>query len=252
MEDGGFDAEVTKMKPYLTKTSTTVDSTAIYSKYFTTRDLAFPKAYTKATLPTTLTSRFGVQYNVDKTQIVGEPIQLSNGVIYIMKKVDVTLQNRLLTTKIEGENNTASTGSRSRLQYRTLQDPLGISYKDVWVVNSGIANFVLSYGAKDLYSTKYQVYWRAINNPQTTTLSQKLIIGGKWDLVGTVNTLNNQIANFGYIVVNPNVYDEVYLGDFTLKQAGKIDLITLWGANSTTNGANTMTLDYLKFVPVIN
>ena len=78
-----------------------------YSSYFTVRDMAFPKAYLPNELPATLTTRFGVTVTIDKTQIVGEPIVLSNGIVYIMKKVDVPLSDRLITTKIEGENNYA-------------------------------------------------------------------------------------------------------------------------------------------------
>jgi hypothetical protein len=250
MEDGGFDSEVDILKPYLTKSN--VDSTATYSSYFTVRDMAFPKAYKSSELPTELPSRFGVNVPVDKSQIVGEPIVLSNGIIYIMKKVDVPLENRLVTTKIEGENNISfnPTDLRSKILYRDKKDPItGFYYNDIMVQNQGVSLFVLNYNAKDLYSTTYQVYWRAINDMQTNVFKQKLIIGTS--IENNVISEANSLKAFAYTDVPVKLYDEVYIGDFTLDQASDIDLISLLSTVTTTNGNNTLTLDYLKFVPVI-
>ena len=46
-------------------------------------------------------------------------------------------------------------------------------------------------------------------------------------------------------------YSEVYLGDYTVSGYGKIHTF-LVSANSTGNGTNTLVLDYIKMVPVIN
>jgi uncharacterized surface protein with fasciclin (FAS1) repeats len=249
MDDAGYTTEVDKLKPYLIKNSTARTDT--YSSYFTVRDMAFPKAYLPNELPTTLTTRFGVTVPIDKTQIVGDPIILSNGIIYRIKKVDVPLKNRLVTTKIEGESTSWFTPStaRSKIVYRDVKDPFGFLFNDIMVKNSGIANFTLNYSATDVYSTTYSVYWRAVNDLQSTVFQQRL-------LIGTVIRNNvifplEAIKDFGYKDVPVKLYDEVYLGDFTMLQAGNIDMISLVGANSTTNGTNTMSLDYLKFVPVV-
>ncbi|MFV8324422.1 fasciclin domain-containing protein [Flavobacterium sp. ZS1P14] len=254
MQDAGYNAEVDKMKPYLIKTSNvpTTDSTAIYSKYFTLRDMAFPKAYKLNELPATLTSRFGVEVPIDKTQIVGEPIQLSNGIVYIMKKVDVRLDKRLVTTKIEGEkNNTYFNGGRNAIYYRDKKDPLNLLFNDVIVQNPGTAMFMLDYDAKDLYSTTYKVYWRAINDFQTNVVQQSLRFAGKYVMDNNGRTVSDVIGTLGPISVQANFYNEVYIGDITLTKARNIDLISLIAANNTTNGNNSLTLDYLKFVPVL-
>ncbi|MFV5694472.1 fasciclin domain-containing protein [Flavobacterium sp. LB3P122] len=254
MQDAGYNAEVDKMKPYLIKTSNvpTTDSTAIYSKYFTLRDMAFPKAYKLNELPATLTSRFGVEVPIDKTQIVGEPIQLSNGIVYIMKKVDVPLAKRLVTTKIEGENNNVGfiNGPRSAIYYRDKKDPLGL-FNDVIVQNPGTAMFMLDYDAKDLYSTTYKVYWRAINDFQTNAVLQSLRFAGKYAIVNGTRTVSEGYGTLGPISVQPNFYEPVYIGEFTLDKARNINLISLIAANTSTNGNNSLTLDYLKFVPVL-
>jgi uncharacterized surface protein with fasciclin (FAS1) repeats len=254
MQDAGYNGEVDKMKPYLIKTSNNpaIDSTAIYSKFFTLRDMAYPKAYKVNELPTTLTSRFGVEVPIDKTQIVGEPIQLSNGVVYIMKKVDVPLAKRLVTTKIEGEKTSGyiNLGS-SAIYYRDKKDPFNFLYNDVIVQNPGKALPTLFYNAKDLYSTTYKVSWRAVNDFQTNALLQSLTFAGKITLVNNVVTLADVIATITPVTVQPNFYDEVLIGEFTLTNARNIDWIALIGANTTTNGNNSLTLDYLKFVPVL-
>jgi hypothetical protein len=46
-------------------------------------------------------------------------------------------------------------------------------------------------------------------------------------------------------------YNEIYLGDYTATGYGKVHTF-LVSAASTTNGANTLVLDYIKMVPVIN
>jgi uncharacterized surface protein with fasciclin (FAS1) repeats len=248
MDDAGYTAEVDKLKPYLIKNSAARTDT--YSSYFTVRDMAFPKAYLPNELPATLTTRFGVTVKIDKTQIVGEPIVLSNGIIYRIKKVDVPLLDRLITTKIEGENNYASS-VRNKVMYRELKDPANnlLFVNDIMVKNSAYTLFQLDYSATDLYSTTYKVYWRAINDVQTTAFLQRLVIG----LVKVNNVLDfaNSLKDFGPVSVPFGVYSEVYLGEFTLAQARDIDRISLVGANSATNGTNTMSLDYLKFVPVV-
>ena len=256
MEDTGYNEEVEKMKPYLIKTSNNpaIDSTAIYAKYFTLRDMAFAKKYELNDLPAKLTSRFGVEFDVDKTQIVGEPVRLSNGVVYIMRKVNVSLTKRLLTTKIEGEKYVSVfNGSRNAIYYRERREPSdpNLLYSDVVVQNPGVPNFMLDYNAKELYSTTYKVYWRAINE-QTNVFTQSLRIVGKFTIAGDGSrTVSDPIRTFSNVSVPIRSYDEVYLGDITLDKARNIDLISLIGANNSTNGSNSLTLDYLKFVPQV-
>lgn len=259
MENEGYNAEVNKMKPYLIKPTDDpeIDLTAIYAKYFTLRDMAFHGKYELDELPATLVSRFGVEVPVDKTQIV-QQIHLSNGIIYIMKKVDVPLSKRLVTTIIEGEKNVSFTnGPRSAIYYRErkyFDSSLNVEvlYSDVAVYGSGTERFMLDYSAKDLYSTTYKVIWRAINE-QTNVFSQSLRFAGGFttstegegrvatDVVGTINPVAIPIRS----------YEEVEIGQITLDEARNLDLISLIAANNTTSGNNSLTLDYLKLVPVL-
>jgi len=247
MEDAGYTTEVDKLKPYLTKNSAA--RTDIFGSYFTVRDMAFPKAYQINELPAVLTTRFGVNVPIDKTQIVSQ-IVLSNGIVYIMKKVDVKLTDRLVTTKIEGESTNLyspyTSSARSKILYRDVKDPSGVLFNDIMVKNPGFSSFTLHYSATDVYSTTYRVYWKAINDLQTAVISQRLMIG----TVYTNGIPTAAIKDFGYKDVAVKFYDEVYIGDFTPTQAGNIDMISLLASATATTGY-TVTLDYLKFVPVV-
>lgn len=247
LENDGFDAEVTKLEPYLTKSNQ--DSTTTYTRYFTARDFAYPRVMSRENLPDTLVSRFGVKVPIDKNNIVRE-VKLSNGIIYVMNALDVPLEKRLLTTKIEGENpiGFSRTDKRANTFYRVKNDANGVLFNDIMVQNHGAPLFGINYNANNLYSTTYKVYWRAINDIQSNVFQQKLTIGGV-RLID--NTILNPIMEFPYIDVPLNIYDEILIGEFTLDQAGSIDLITLIAANSGVNGVNTLSLDYLKLVPVI-
>ncbi|WP_265955562.1 fasciclin domain-containing protein [Galbibacter sp. EGI 63066] len=247
LEDDGYDAEVEKLKPYLIKSNE--DSTTTYTSYFTARDYVFHKAIARENLPDTLESRFGVKVPIDTDNIV-EEVHLSNGVVYVMSTLDVPLETRLLTTQIEGEDPEGFShgDKRGNTYYREKEDLNGILFYDIMVQNHGEPEFAIYYNTRDLYSTTYEVYWRAINDIQENTFEQRLRFGGTFDLEGEVV---DPIATLDYTDVGPDVYDEIFIGEFTLEESGDLDLISLIAANTGSNGDNTLTLDYLKLVPVI-
>jgi hypothetical protein len=57
-------------------------------------------------------------------------------------------------------------------------------------------------------------------------------------------------TNFATISIAPRIYSETYLGDYIQTTYGTLDMF-LTAGNSTTTGANTLTLDYIKLVPDI-
>lgn len=253
MKDSGYDTEVNKLKPYTIKVSNDIekDSTAIYGSYYTVRDLAFAKKYKKADLPETLTSRFGVEVPIDQTKIVSE-IHLSNGVVYVMDQVNIPLENRLLTKMIEGEKTSGYFNFlRTALSYRNKKDPSDVLFNDVMVQDPKGPKPTIVYISKEFYSTTYKVYWRAINDVQTNVFQQQLRISGSSKLVAGVPTPVDNYVTFPYTNVELKNYEEVYLGEFTLDKARDLNFIELIGANTSTNGNNSLSLDYLKFVPVL-
>lgn len=249
LEDGSFVTETERLRPYMNRISE--DSTTTYTNYFTVRDLAFHKAITRENLPDTLVSKFGVKVPLNEATIA-EEIQLSNGVVYVMGELEIPLETRLLTSTIQGEEpfQFSQGDKRSNTFYREKEDPNGIVFNDIMVQNHRINRFTIYYGVSNLYTTTYKVYWRAINDIQTNTFQQRVNIGG---FISEVDgSLNEPFAELPYTNVEPNVYEEVFVGEFelTVKGSGQT-LVSLMAANSTSDGVNTLSLDYLKLVPVI-
>ncbi|UKM63840.1 fasciclin domain-containing protein [Flavobacteriaceae bacterium GSB9] len=248
LKNSAFNDEVEKLKPYQIKTTVDSDSTAIYASYFATRDLAFHKAVARENLPDTLVSSFGVKVPINQDDIA-EEIILSNGIVYVMDAMDIPLETRLLTTHIEGEEPIGfSENVRSSTFYREKEDPDGVFFNDIMVQNHGVPQLAVNYNiGRNVYSTTYEVYWRAINDVQGNDFNQSLRVGGTFD--PTEGAVINPIAELE-TEVERSVYEDVYVGEFTLEEA-RAYMLSVVAANTGSNGQNTITLDYLKLVPLI-
>ena len=249
LDNESFSEETDRLRPYMNWPSE--DTTTVYTNYFTTRDLAFHKAIARENLPDTLVSRFGVKVPLTEATIA-EEIQLSNGVVYVMSKLEVPLETRLLTTTIQGENpfGFSQSDKRANTFYREKADPQGNVFFDIMVQNHRVPRFTIYYTASNLYTTTYKVYWRAINDIQTNTFQQRVSFGGF--ISPTDGSLQQPFAELPYTNVEPNTYEEVYIGEFFIDRQGRSALlVALQAANSAADGVNTLTLDYLKLVPVI-
>lgn len=248
MQNSAFDTETNKLLPYFVRPG--ADTTQFLAKHYTMRDLIFDGEYKQSELPDTLVSKFGVKVGINRASIV-ERVSLSNGVIYVMSDLSVNLQQRLVTSVIEGENPRVFIpgDKRGNIYYRKKIDPFNVLFHDLMVQNHGIPLFEVGYTTPVLFSTKYKVYWRAINDIQTNVFQQRLMVGGIKDSNGT---LISSIAFYPYTNVNVANYNEVYLGEFTLNTAGNVPLALIAANNnSTSSGVNTLSLDYVKLVPVI-
>lgn len=248
MQNSAFETEASKLLPYFTRSG--VDTTHFLAKHYTIRDLIFNGEYKQSELPDTLVSKFGVKVGINPTNIV-ERVSLSNGVIYIMRDLSVNLKERLVTSVVEGEQPRVFIpgDKRGNIYYREKIDPFNVLFHDLMVQNHGIPLFEVGYITPVLYSTKYKVYWRAVNDIQTNVFQQRLMVGGVKDAKGAVIS---SIAFYPYTNVNIANYNEVYLGEFSLNIAGNIPLALIAAnSNSTSSGVNTLSLDYVKLVPII-
>jgi hypothetical protein len=205
-----------------------------------------------ANLPDTLISKFGVKVPINRGNIV-QTIKSSNGLIHIVSSMNVNLVHRIVTTRIEGENprQFIPGDKRGNIFYRQRLDNNGIEFKDLMVQNHAISQFLVGYTTPILYSTQYRVLWRAINDIQTNTFDQKLLVG----LVSQATAgglYTGSIMSFPYTTVNVRNYNEVELsGTFTLTNAGAVPLTLVGQNNNATAGTNTLSLDYIKLVPII-
>lgn len=237
LADGAWDAEIAKYKPYCN--GSTADSTTLLTSWTVVKDLARDTVYRDAELPDTILSKFNVKVPVGKLNII-QTIKTSNGNIYVMSKADVKPSDKLKPYVIETENwRTMSAEKRGNMYIRDRVNTLtGKMFRDVLANGHGTALFNLGYRITDVYSTKYRAYWVAVNDVITNTFTQKVGIG---EATATL---------LPYVNVAPNVYSEVYLGEFTLANYQSVLNIYLTAANSTSATANVLVCDYIRLEPV--
>ena len=231
-----WDQEVNKFSPFFQ--TSTPDSTTMTASWNVVKDFAVDTVYDPATIPDTIFSKSGTKVGIDKTAIV-TTVKTSNGVIYIMNKLDVQPLHKFKTYLIQAENYTATSNDRRNNTYfRDRFNPVsGKDFRDVLVLNHGVALFNIRYEITEMPKLKYKAYWVALNDFQTATFTQKLGIG-------TATS-----ATFNYTTVALNDFNEVYIGEFTTPRYWPKYDIFLTAANSTTAAANPLVCDYIKLVP---
>jgi len=238
LTDNAWDAEVTKYLPYFNTSST--DSTTKAASWHIVSDFAVEGVLDPSTIPDTILSKFNTKVPVTRTEIV-RTHKTSNGIVYIMSKIDVQPSSKFKTIVIQGENYTGTSADRRNNTY--FRDRFNIvtgqNFRDVLVLNHGLALFNIRYAINEVPSIRYKAYWVALNDFQTVTFTQKLGIG-----TATSTT-------FGYTTVGLMNYNEVYIGEFLMPGYRPVFNIYLTAANSTTNTANPLVGDYIKLVPVL-
>jgi uncharacterized surface protein with fasciclin (FAS1) repeats len=234
--DTAFNSELTKFNPFFV--TTTADSTKNLASWEIVKDFAFEGVYKPGSGTDTIISKFNVKVPVESSSIL-QTIKTSNGVIYIMKKMDVLKEDKIKGFYIEGENyRTTSLDRRSNTYFRDRYNPVtGKNFRDVLVFNHGVALFNINYRISNVYSMKYKAYWVALNDFQTAGFNQKLAIGSPTS------------ATFSYTAVPVNDYNEVYIGEFTLASFQSYLDLYLVAANSTSSSVNPLVCDYIRLEP---
>lgn len=239
--DTAWDSEVNKYKPFFV-TGTTDSTTKLASNAVVT-DFAVEGVYLPANLPDTIVSKFNTKVGIDKSAIV-QTIKVSNGIVYVMKKLQVLPKHKFRQYVIQGENYDFSRSDKRSVTYlRDKFNPLTNSdFTDVLVFNHDIAQFYLGYRLRNVPAMKFKAYWVALHdniNNNTGTFRQMLGIGTPF------------ATTLPYITVQPNTYSEVYLGEFTINSFMPVLDIHLTADNSTNDDANKITVDYIRLEPVL-
>jgi len=235
LTDAAWDDEVTKFKPYYVVTGNP-DSNTLVTSWNVVKDFAVDTVYNPLSIPDTIVSKFGTKLPVERSAIV-KTIKTSNGIVYIMSKMNVLPASKMKTILIEAENYSfTSHDRRGNTYFRDRINPLtGFDFRDVLVLNHGVALFTLRYDIPEVPSIKYKAYWVAVNDFQTATFTQRL-----------------QMGSFGalpYTTVAVKNYNEIYLGELTAPQYSPVLRMYLVAANSTSNAVNPLVCDYIKLVP---
>ena len=245
LTDAAWNSEVNKFKPFCATVTGNVDSTTNFASWAVVKDLAIEGVYNATAATDTVLSKYKVKVPVERAAIV-QTIKTSNGVIHIMNKVDVQPKHKILPIVIEAENyRTTSHDRRGNTFFRDRVDPVTKrQFRDVNVFNHGVALFNINYRLNDVFGgVRYKAYWVALNDFQTAAFSQKLAFG-----TPTANTFTLQNAN-GYTVVNPNVFNEIYVGETTPAYYMPFLDVYLTAANTTTAATNPIVCDYIRLEP---
>jgi hypothetical protein len=237
LADPTWSAELARFSPYYVTGS--VDSTRRLAGYSIAQDFAIPGSFTANALPDTVVSKFGVKVPISKSAIV-RSIKTSNGFIHILNASTVQFRDKFRSIRIEGELFTSTSADRrSSTFFRDRFNPTtGLDFKDVMFYNHGVALFNVRYVLREVPSTRYRVFWVAVNDFQTAAFSQRLAVG---------SLLN---PTFPSVVVNPNVFTEVLLGEVTLTSHQNTLELFLQAANSTAATVNPLVCDYIRLEPL--
>jgi Fasciclin domain len=232
LTDAAWDAEVAKFKPYYAVTNN-ADSNTLVTSWNVVKEFAVDTVYQPSSIPGVVISEFGTQLPIDRAAIV-KTIKTSNGIVYIMNKMDVQPASKMKTILIEGESYTSTNvDRRGNTYFRDRVNTLtGKDFRDVLVLGHNSSGFNIRYELKEVPSIKYKAYWMAYNDFQTATYTQKLAIG-------TVAS-----ATFPMTNVTALNFNEIYLGEFTMSQYAPLFNIYL-----VANGTNPIVCDYIKLVP---
>ncbi|MCX6239744.1 MAG: fasciclin domain-containing protein [Bacteroidia bacterium] len=253
LTDAAFTAEKAKLSKYFTVNDpikTPARNTFIsdsITNWNIVKDLAFKGDYTLATLPDTLTSNDSIRIHLDKTAIV-QSIKVSNGVVFIMNRIDYKMSRKIKPVIIEGEYYVSNYGNNGTRTTITRRNPnTNVDFREIYYYNTGVSSYWIKY-QPTVYTASYKVYWVAVRDFNTTAVAPAVPVMFSQRLAFGTTAL---LPAFPYKQVDILNYNEVYLGDYTVTSYGKMDTF-LVGAANTTNGQNSLVLDYIKMVPVIN
>lgn len=257
LTDEAFLAEKAKLSIYFTVNDplATPERNAFVTDSITSwtivKDLVLKGDFTIDNLPDTLTSYDSLKVHLDVSAIV-ETHKVSNGVVYVMNRIDYKTSDKIKPVIIEGENYVPYSGVTPAVSYRntsgtrstiTRRNPYtNANFREIYFSGHSTSAYWIHY-LPTVNAVTYKVYWVAVRDFNTT---------------GTI-TYFTQRVTFGtptlialpYKQVEILDYSEVYLGDYTVTSYGELDTF-LVGFTSTNNTLNSLVLDYIKMVPVIN
>jgi hypothetical protein len=179
---------------------------------------------------------------VNKPSIVAS-YKTSNGWVHVMSKVDFTLAYKFPPLVIQGENPTFFAADRTaNTFYRARNSPLtGLNYTDILMQNYNYANYYINYLVKNVNSMRYNAFWVAVNDVQTTPL---------WNQRLAIDSINSATTNLPFVTVAYKNYNEVSLGQITITNYRNLNLFVMGPTTaSTSGGVNSISLDYIKLVP---
>lgn len=229
------------------------------------RDLVINQVYTIDELPDSMTSVTGVKIHLDKSSIV-ETHKLSNGIAYVVNSIGYqVLENKIPTIIIEGEY-LDSLRTPSNPIYRVKKDTAGVRFTDIQtgsITSSPDPLYYFRYKST-AYSTKYEVWIRAVNDILNTSISVKVDFSPtrRYPKMADIP----QLATMGYTEL-PSIlgldleeeedaekyrtaFKEVKLGTYSPEYYGDLYTFLVSSLGATSALPTALSLDYIKLKPV--
>lgn len=252
LTDAAYQAQQNQLTTYFT--DSTQEVTDSLTQWNVVKDLAVQGIISPDNIPATLYSiGDSVNIHLDKASIVSTQ-KVSNGIVYVVNNLNYDLNTKIKPVTIQGEKFYDRLNNSTAYTIRTRRNPANDSvFNDILMQNYGIASFWIRYPTT-LNSVTYHVYWRAVNDFQTGTFPMLVAFKEHSDTSYATNPSPANLTfdyKLPYTTVPLQDYDDVYLGDFTPPMHRKEDVFLI-GNSVTTNGNNTIVLDYIKLVPVLN
>lgn len=186
-------------------------------------------------VPASLLSIDSVEIYFNPENIV-RTINSSNGIIYLMNDFEYKLTDKIPEILIEGEHYNALSGSSTFVSIRPRS--WASNGRDVLARGHATASFHITYHVPQAHSTKYKIYWRAVNDNYIPRNNEQRL---------AINRIENR--TFPYIWVERGTFEEVYIGEHEVDVHGKLSLLVT-SASVTNNDWNTIVLDYIRLEPV--
>ncbi|GGF23248.1 fasciclin domain-containing protein [Echinicola rosea] len=235
LSDNAYTTFKSAMEPYFKDTLPETEMLSMPLSLGLSKDLVFTTAYYD-NVPDTILSVDSVKVAFHEDQVV-EKINASNGVVYLMDGFDYKLSDKIPEIKIEGEYYDGLSDGSGPVNVRARN--WASNNRDLLVINSGIAGYSVRYEVPQAHSTKYDIYWRAVNDDYIPRTNEQRI---------AVDSVQNELFSLMYVV--PNTYEEVYVGQHEVQNYGDLRLL-LQSYPTTSNDWNSLVLDYIRLVPVI-
>ncbi|MBW4888534.1 fasciclin domain-containing protein [Mucilaginibacter sp. HMF5004] len=274
LTDAAYNTEKANLAKFYASTSPTVSDSI--TNFNVIKSLSFKGLYNSDAFPDTVYSTVdSVKFKLKKSDIV-ETHRVSNGIVYVMNSISYKLygqaNDRFTKIKpivIQGEKIDSMLSAKSPI-IRTRRNPDSSLYKDIILENHGVSSFWFNYRTP-ANAVKYKVYWR-VTRDYSLTLSgtatdltyfpMSVAFGSQSAIAFTQpkpGVIDNGVSAPAGKRFTAN-YSEVYLGDYVSPSfysgnkkdaGGLLNFLSIFlvGNNVTTNGANTLLLDYIKLVP---
>lgn len=253
--DDVFNEEFNKFSKYFDlRNAPLTDS---LTKWKIARDLVFNGKISLSDIQDTLISLYDVKVPFNKSAIE-QTFEASNGIAYVLSQCAVKLEDKIPPVYIQGEDTTRIIyiGSNGQTGYtREKEEAMG-GYDFILDYHRANPGNIKYYAGK-VCATTYKFYWKAVNdfnasyrnpNPDLTLIQklQKVEVIGK---IGDELLFGPPVAiSPDTIYVSDTLYataQEVFLGQFLFSKYQDLWLQVTGGGNDMT-----ITLDYLKLVPV--